>query len=101
MDIVSCGFVKKIEIDDGIGEVSVQIELTTPACPVKEEFESLAFKYVRSLPWVNSVKVIFTSQKNVNKYADQIGSDPSSVLRGVSNIVAVSSCKGNISCCFC
>ena len=34
-DIVSLGFIKKVAIDGG--EVSVVVELTTPACPVKEQ----------------------------------------------------------------
>jgi metal-sulfur cluster biosynthetic enzyme len=36
-DIVACGFVKDLEITSGA--VSFSLELTTPACPVKSEFE--------------------------------------------------------------
>ena len=39
MDIVACGFVKDMLIDGGSGAVSFRLELTTPACPVKDEFE--------------------------------------------------------------
>ncbi len=35
--IVDLGFVKDVQIDGG--KVSFAIELTTPACPVKAEFE--------------------------------------------------------------
>ena len=38
--IVDLGFVKNIRIDGG--NVSFAIELTTPACPVKAEFEKAA-----------------------------------------------------------
>lgn len=96
LDIVSCGFVKKVVIDDDSGDVSVEIELTTPACPVKGEFEHLAQLYIRSLAWVRNVDINFTSQKNENKYARMVDSDPTSVLRNVSNIIAVSSCKGGV-----
>lgn len=36
-DIVSCGFVRELEVDGG--DVSFTVRLTTPACPVKDEFE--------------------------------------------------------------
>lgn len=39
MDIVACGFVKDMRIDGGSGAVSFRLELTTPACPIKDEFE--------------------------------------------------------------
>ena len=47
-DIVTCGFVKKLSIDEG-GGVALLLELTTPACPVKETFKEEAERYVREL----------------------------------------------------
>jgi metal-sulfur cluster biosynthetic enzyme len=41
-DIVNCGFVKALEVDESAGRVLFAIELTTPACPVKAEFERQA-----------------------------------------------------------
>ena len=38
-DIVSCGFVKQLAISP-TGGVSFTLQLTTPACPVKEHFRS-------------------------------------------------------------
>ncbi|XP_021803774.1 fe-S cluster assembly factor HCF101, chloroplastic-like [Prunus avium] len=35
-DIVSCGFVKDLHINEALGEVSFRLELTTPACPIKD-----------------------------------------------------------------
>ena len=37
-DIVSLGFVKAVEIAGG--KVNVRIELTTPACPVKDQLKA-------------------------------------------------------------
>ena len=37
--IVACGFVKDLTIDEAAGKVAFRLELTTPACPVKDEFE--------------------------------------------------------------
>ena len=39
-DIVSLGFIKNLAIDDG--RVSFTIELTTPACPVKDQMRDQA-----------------------------------------------------------
>ena len=38
-DIVACGFVKELTISSD-GAVSFTLQLTTPACPIKEEFRS-------------------------------------------------------------
>eukprot|EP00951_Prasinocladus_malaysianus_P026264 scaffold232693_cov43-Prasinocladus_malaysianus.AAC.1 len=40
MDIVACGFVKDLEVDAEDGKVAFRLELTTPACPVKDVFEN-------------------------------------------------------------
>ncbi|PKU69997.1 hypothetical protein MA16_Dca024968 [Dendrobium catenatum] len=42
-DIVSCGFVKDLHIDDVLKEVSFRLELTTPACPIKDEVNEKFF----------------------------------------------------------
>ena len=46
-DIVACGFVKDLEIDQGSGAVAFKLELTTPACPVKDQFKREATAYVQ------------------------------------------------------
>ena len=46
-DIVACGFVKDMEIDEGTGAVAFTLELTTPACPVKDQFKREATQYVQ------------------------------------------------------
>ena len=49
-DIVTLGFVKDLRID---GEnVSFALELTTPACPVREQMKEDAHRAVLSLPGV-------------------------------------------------
>ena len=47
-DIVSLGFIKDIKIEDG--SVSFSVELTTPACPVKEQFQKACESSVAQLP---------------------------------------------------
>ena len=53
--IVDLGFVKDIEID--AGRVAFKIELTTPACPVKEKFQQAAEQAVGALAGVERVEV--------------------------------------------
>ncbi len=36
--------------------VAFKLELTTPACPIKDEFERKARDYVSALPWVSEVR---------------------------------------------
>ncbi|CAA6660846.1 unnamed protein product [Spirodela intermedia] len=91
-DIVSCGFVKDLSIDETSGEVSFRLELTTPACPVKDMFEKRANEVVTELPWVKKVNVTMSAQPARPLYADQLPK----CLQSISNIVAVSSCKGGV-----
>lgn len=39
-----------------VSRVSFKLELTTPACPIKDEFERKARDYVSALPWVSQVR---------------------------------------------
>lgn len=88
-DIVSLGFIKNLEIDGG--SVSFAIELTTPACPVKEKFHTDADAAVRAIPGVETVNITMTAM------APKAKSKPASnTLDKVKTIIAVSSCKGGV-----
>src|SRR5436189_4134267 len=54
-DIVSLGFIKDLRIDDG--RVSFTIELTTPACPVKDQLRDQARAAVSAVAGVSGVDV--------------------------------------------
>jgi len=86
-DIVSLGFIKELVIDGS--SVSFAIELTTPACPVKNQFKMAAEKLVGELNGVEKVHVSMTSRNNRNT-----GSDNG--LKGVKQIIAVASAKGGV-----
>eukprot|EP00898_Chlorokybus_atmophyticus_P006143 jgi/Chlat1/652/Chrsp103S01053 len=92
MDIVACGFVKDLICDASTGQVSFRLELTTPACPVKDMFESQAREYVGALPWVKDVSVKMSAQPP----KPLLPNDVPPGLSRVSSIVAVSSCKGGV-----
>ena len=52
-DIVSLGFIKGLTVDGG--RVAFTIELTTPACPVKDQMRDQARAAVMQLPGVSAV----------------------------------------------
>ena len=87
-DIVSLGFVKDLNISGP--RVSFTIELTTPACPVKQQMEAAARQAVAALPGVGQVDVTMTARVT----SSRMGS--SDYLPGVRNTIAVASGKGGV-----
>ena len=88
-DIVSLGFIKELVIRDG--DVAFTIELTTPACPVKDQLRDQAVAAVRALG-VDSVEVQLTAKVR-SASAPETGRPP---LPGVKNVIAVGAGKGGV-----
>jgi ATP-binding protein involved in chromosome partitioning len=89
-DIVTLNFVKDVKITGK--NVSFTIELTTPACPVRDELKSASVKAVReSIDGVGDVNVEMTS-----KVVAHENKQKAAVLPGVKNTVAVASGKGGV-----
>ena len=63
-DIVSLGFVQNVQINPD-GAVAFNINLTTPACPVKDDLRDQARMAVARLPWVTDVQVKMTANTAV------------------------------------
>ena len=89
--IVDLNFVKNVHIDNGA--VSFAIELTTPACPVKDEFQRAARERVLALDGVDDVQVTMTANTRGRGGASAPKAD---VLPGVKNVIAVASGKGGV-----
>src|SRR5438093_10006147 len=88
-DIVTLGFVKDLQIE---GEsVSFAIELTTPACPVRDQMKEDAHRAVLSLPRVTNVEVEMTS-----KVRGTQSEQKDELIPLVKNIVPVASGKGGV-----
>ena len=87
-DIVSLGFIRNLKIDNGT--VAFDLNLTTPACPVKDQMRDEAVALVKALPGVQSVEIKMTSEVRQAPQLDK------SALKGVRNIVAVGSGKGGV-----
>jgi ATP-binding protein involved in chromosome partitioning len=86
-DIVSLGFVKDLEVSDN--RVSFTIELTTPACPVKDQLAASAKQAVQALGMAD-VQVRLTSQVTT-PWARK-----NTLIPQVKNTVAVASGKGGV-----
>jgi ATP-binding protein involved in chromosome partitioning len=89
-DIVSLGFVKDLKLDGG--RVSFTIELTTPACPVKDQMRDQARAAVLSVSGVSSVDVQMTARVREATLADGARQP----VPGVKNIIAVGAGKGGV-----
>lgn len=89
-DIVELGFIKDLKIEDS--KVSFNLELTTPACPVKDELKKQCEDEIKSLGWASEVNITLTAQPRKNPMADKA----QETLKGVKSIIAVSSCKGGV-----
>lgn len=88
-DIVTLDFVKDLEIEGG--DVSFRIVLTTPACPVKEAFETEAKELVGSIDGVENVRVVMDAEVPKGR-----GVANNVAIPGIKNILAVSSGKGGV-----
>src|SRR5262245_52969135 len=91
--IVDLGFVKELRIEGG--RVSFAIELTTPACPVKSEFEKAARERVAALAGVDEVQVTMTANTRGHRTAAP-QPEAGAILPGVKNVLAVASGKGGV-----
>src|SRR5262249_8508201 len=85
-DIVSLGFIRNLKIE--AGRVSFELNLTTPACPVKDKMRDEAVALVKSLPGVEAVDVKMTAEVRQAPQLDK------TALSGVRNILAGGSGKG-------
>ena len=86
-DIVKLGFVKDVAIDGG--RVAFTIELTTPACPVKEQMKEQARVAVLQLPGVTDVEITMTAQVRAAVSPD-VAKAP---IPGVKNLIAVGAAR--------
>ena len=93
-DIVSLGLVKNLALDEETRQVSFDVELTTPAHPIKDEFKFQCQDIVNAMDWTgDNAKVSMTAPGPA-----RIGANPNTPfgMSQVKSIIAVSSCKGGV-----
>jgi ATP-binding protein involved in chromosome partitioning len=87
-DIVALEFVKDVRIAGG--EVDFTIELTTPACPVRDEMKAEAEQKVAAIPGVTAARATMTASVRAR------GGFGRQVIPGIRNILAVGAGKGGV-----
>jgi ATP-binding protein involved in chromosome partitioning len=87
-DIVTLGFIKDVTITGG--EVDFTIELTTPACPVRDQMKAEAESKVGALPGVSVARAKMTADVRVR------GGFGRQQVPGIRNILAVGAGKGGV-----
>lgn len=85
--IVDLGFIKNLRVCGS--RVAFDIELTTPACPVREQMERQAQEIVGAMPGVTTVAVHMTSQTRRPTSSHK-------PIPGVRNAIAIASGKGGV-----
>src|SRR5436309_5553350 len=89
-DIVSLGFIKDLQIEGG--RVAFTIELTTPACPVKDQMRDQARAAVMQVPGVSAVDVRMSA-----RVREAVGGDSARApVAGIKNLIAVGAGKGGV-----
>src|SRR5436190_3636772 len=87
-DIVSLGFIRNLKVEGG--NVALDLNLTTPACPVRDQMRDEAIALIKALPGVQNVEVKMTAEVRQTPQMDK------TALSNVRNIVAVGSGKGGV-----
>src|SRR3977135_1326215 len=89
-DTVSLNFIKELRIEGG--RVAFTIELTTPACPVKDQMRDQARAAVMQVPGVTAVDVQLSA-----RVREAVGADGTrQLVPGVKNVIAVGAGKGGV-----
>jgi ATP-binding protein involved in chromosome partitioning len=89
-NIVELGFVKNLMITGT--DIKFDLQLTTPACPVRDQFSADCEKAIRgSIEGVGKIDITMTSNVQRNTHAQK-----DNILSGVKNTIAVASGKGGV-----
>lgn len=87
-DLVSLGMIKDVQVDGG--RVTFELELTSPACPMRAQLRDAARAAVEDLPEVDEVTIKMSSRVRTAAGGGK------AAIPGVRNIVAVASGKGGV-----
>ena len=85
--LVAAGMIQDLRVDGGT--VSFTLELTTPACPLRETLRKAAEEAVRTVPGVTAVHIDVTARVRANQPTGEL-------LPDVRNVIAVASGKGGV-----
>ena len=86
-DIVSLNMVKRVAVEGST--IHVHVELTTPACPLKDRIKGDIDAALKHIPGVENVEVEWSAQVRSSRQAPV-------QLPGVKNVIAVGAGKGGV-----
>ncbi len=89
-DIVSLGMVKNLALSGG--KVSFTVELTTPACPLRDRIEEDCRKALAAIEGITALELSFGAQVRGSKS----GAGQTDLLPNVKNVVLVAAGKGGV-----
>ncbi|MBI2988325.1 MAG: Mrp/NBP35 family ATP-binding protein [Deltaproteobacteria bacterium] len=89
-DIVSLGMVKDLEVTGG--KIAFTVELTTPACPLKDSIQEDCKRALAGLNGVTALEISFGAQVRGSKS----GAGQTDLLPTVKNLVLVAAGKGGV-----
>lgn len=92
--IVELGFVKNIKVSDK-NEVTLDLVLTTPACPVRDRFKDQCEQILRDIGAVSAAVRLTAANGRVASGASAPATD-NELLKGVRRIIGVASGKGGV-----
>ena len=87
-DLVTLNMVKNISVNGHA--ISFTVELTTPACPLKDKIKNDCIKAIKQIDKDADITVNFSSSTTT------LRTDKKDILKGVKNIIAVVSGKGGV-----
>ncbi len=87
-DLVSLGMIKKLEINQN--NISLTVELTTPACPLKDKIRADVVSALKTIDGVQDIQIEMTGKVRTDGLTRDLMSSP------VKNVIAVASGKGGV-----
>lgn len=93
-DLVSLGFIKDLTVKGG--KVAFTVELTTPACPAKEQLQQECEAAVKALDGVSRVEITMSSQSLAGAATRVANEVDQPALARVERIIAIASGKGGV-----
>lgn len=87
-DLVTLKMIKNVKICEG--NIAFQVELTTPACPLKEKIEADCREAIATIPGVTNLKIEMTSRVVSRR---PMGGK---LIPNVKHVIAVASGKGGV-----
>ncbi len=85
-DLVTLGMIDHVLVEDGV--VSFTINLTTPACPLKDEIRSNSLAAVKALDGVKDIQIKMDAKVPVGQKKSE--------HKNIKNVIAVASGKGGV-----